>query len=213
MHKTKLAMKTQHPSWGRNRGQHSRDLQHAQTVTVDRTLRTLSGAQAVARNGSAPAAVHLTAQPVGESIGHSDSPAPQPDHAAALSAPDELPAQKPSAGEPLEDTPPEDVSAVPVLVPAPKPGTVVAAEDVPQGVYSLGKRDLLRQAWHQVRTVLPDGPFVALERVAFIDAPETDTQVWLSVNRAAKQVSAMQFHTSAVTRMCTYPVRPRNTRR
>ena len=209
MHKTKLAMKTQHPSWGRNRGQHSRDLQHAQTVTVDRTLRALSGAQAVARNGSAPAAVHLTAQPVGESTEHSESPSPHPDHAAAPTAPDELPAQQPSVTEPPEDTPLEAVPTAPVVVPAPKPGTVVAAEDVPQGVYSLGKRDLLRQAWHQVRTVLPDGPFVALERVAFIDAPETDTQVWLSVNRAAKQVSAMQAHASVVTRICAYP---RNTR-
>jgi hypothetical protein len=82
-----------------------------------------------------------------------------PDHSAAPAA-----AENTDAGTPI-----------------PTAGTVVPAVDVPGGVFSLGKRDLLRQAWNELRLALPTGcPYMGLRRVAFIDAPESDTQAWLS---------------------------------
>lgn len=165
VHKTKLAMRTQHGPGGRHPRSSSRNLRSVKTATEARPTTTTPRSSAQPkRNFSAPAAVSAAAQPVAESDEQAASPAEVPDASHA------------------------DGAAPPKIPTAPKLGTVVPAQDVPDGVYSLGKRDLLRQAWHQVRTALPDGPFVALERVAFIDALETDTQVWLSVNRTAKQV-------------------------
>ena len=69
----------------------------------------------------------------------------------------------------------------------PERGDVVDAVGVPDGVYSLGKRDLLRGAWRALRPVLPEGPYTDLQRVAFIDQRASDTQVWLSCDPATKQ--------------------------
>jgi hypothetical protein len=82
---------------------------------------------------------------------------------------------------------PQDTAPA-VKKPLPKYGKVVSEMGVPGGVFSLGKRDLLRKAWHAVRRALPHGAYVAQQRAAFIDAPETDTQVWLSVSHEDEQV-------------------------